>query len=111
VSIGACANEVWACGQPGSGMDALLRNVCNRLGHFEPDIRHRSDDGLILSALVASGRAVALLPPLLVSPARRPLPWLTAPCATPQPFSPKASRGSVLPGRRDENGFGSGATC
>ena len=67
VRIGACENEVWACGQPGSGMDALLRNVCNRLGHFEPDIRHRSDDGLILSALVASGRTVALLPALLVS--------------------------------------------
>jgi hypothetical protein len=46
-------------------LDAVVRNVCNRLGGFEPDIRHRSDDGLVLSALVASGRAVALLPALL----------------------------------------------
>jgi LysR substrate binding domain len=45
----------------------VVRNVCNRLGGFEPDVRHRSDDGLVLSALVASGRAVALLPALLTA--------------------------------------------
>jgi DNA-binding transcriptional LysR family regulator len=45
----------------------VVRNVCNRLGAFEPDVRHRSDDGLVLSALVASGRAVALLPALLTA--------------------------------------------
>jgi DNA-binding transcriptional LysR family regulator len=43
----------------------VLRNVCNRLGGYEPDIRHRSDDALVLSALVASGRAITLLPALL----------------------------------------------
>jgi hypothetical protein len=41
--------------------------VCNRLGGYERDVRHRSDDGLVLSALVASGRAVALLPALLTT--------------------------------------------
>jgi DNA-binding transcriptional LysR family regulator len=45
----------------------VVRSVCNRLGGFEPDIRHLSDDGLVLSALVASGRAVALLPALLTA--------------------------------------------
>jgi DNA-binding transcriptional LysR family regulator len=30
-------------------------------------VRHRTDDGLLLSALVASGRAVALLPALLTA--------------------------------------------
>lgn len=38
-----------------------------RLGDFDPDVRHRTDDGLVLSALVASGRAVALLPALLAT--------------------------------------------
>jgi DNA-binding transcriptional LysR family regulator len=45
----------------------VVRNVCNRLGGYEPDVRHRSDDGLVLSALVASGRAVTLLPALLAT--------------------------------------------
>ena len=57
----------WASGHRGTGLDAVVRNVCNRLGGYEPHIRHRSDDGLVLSALVASGRAVALLPALLAT--------------------------------------------
>jgi DNA-binding transcriptional LysR family regulator len=44
-----------------------VHNVCNRLGDFDPDVGHRTDDGLVLSALVASGRAVALLPALLAT--------------------------------------------
>lgn len=62
ISLAACEGEAWAAGHPGTGLDAVVRNVGNRVGGFEPDIRHRSDDGLVLSALVASGRAVALLP-------------------------------------------------
>jgi DNA-binding transcriptional LysR family regulator len=67
VRLAACERTAWASGHRGTGLDAVVRNVCNRLGGFEPDIRHRSDDGLVLSALVASGRAVALLPALLAS--------------------------------------------
>jgi DNA-binding transcriptional LysR family regulator len=65
--IAALEHAAWATGHRASGgaLDALVRNVCNRLGGFEPDVRHRSDDGLVISALVASGRAVALLPALL----------------------------------------------
>jgi DNA-binding transcriptional LysR family regulator len=65
--LGACETAVWASGHVGTGLDAVVRNVCNRLGGFEPDVRHRSDDALVLSALVASGRAVALLPALLAA--------------------------------------------
>jgi DNA-binding transcriptional LysR family regulator len=65
IRLAACEHEPWAAGHRGTGLDAVVRNVCNRLGGFEPDIRHRSDDGLVLSALVASGRAVTLLPALL----------------------------------------------
>jgi len=67
IRIAACTDAAWAGGHRGTGLDAVLRNVCNRLGGFEPDVRHRSDDGLVLSALVASGRAVALLPALLTT--------------------------------------------
>jgi DNA-binding transcriptional LysR family regulator len=67
VRLAACEHAAWASGHRGTGLDAVVRNVCNRLGGFEPDIRHRSDDGLVLSALVASGRAVALLPALLAT--------------------------------------------
>jgi len=74
VRLAACADAAWASGHRGTGLDAVLRNICNRLGGFEPDVRHRTDDGLLLSALVASGRAVALLPALLTAD----MPHLTA---------------------------------
>ena len=67
IRLAALEHAAWASGHRGTGHDAVVRNVCNRLGGFEPDIRHRSDDGLVLSALVASGRAVALLPALLAT--------------------------------------------
>src|SRR5215207_2318828 len=67
IRLAACEHAAWATGHRGTGLDAVVRNVCNRLGGFEPDVRHRSDDGLVLSALVASGRAVALLPALLTT--------------------------------------------
>jgi DNA-binding transcriptional LysR family regulator len=65
LSISRCEHAVWAAGHRGTGLDAVIRNVCNRLGGYEPDIRHRSDDGLVLGAIVASGRAITLLPALL----------------------------------------------
>jgi DNA-binding transcriptional LysR family regulator len=67
VRLAACEHDVWAAGHRGTGLDAVVRNVCNRVGGFEPDIQHRSDDGLVLGALVASGRAVTLLPALLTT--------------------------------------------
>jgi DNA-binding transcriptional LysR family regulator len=67
VRLGATEHDVWAAGHRGTGLDAVVHNVCNRLGDFDPDVRHRTDDGLVLSALVASGRAVALLPALLAT--------------------------------------------
>ena len=67
VSLASCERQVWATSHVGSGLEAAVRNVCNRLGRYEPDIRHRSDDALVLAALVASGRVVALLPALLTT--------------------------------------------
>jgi LysR substrate binding domain len=67
VRLASCEHAAWATGHHGTGIDAVLRNVCNRLGGFEPDVRHRSDDALVMSALVASGRAAALLPALVTT--------------------------------------------
>ena len=67
VRLAALEHEAWATGHAATGLDAVVRNVCNRLGGYEPDIHHRSDDGLVLSALVASGRAVTLLPAMLTA--------------------------------------------
>ena len=74
IRLQTCEHDVWGAGHRGAGLDALTRNVCNRVGGFEPDVRHRSDDALILSALVASGRAVTFLPALLATA----LPQITA---------------------------------
>jgi DNA-binding transcriptional LysR family regulator len=62
VRLAALENAIWATGRPGTGLEAFLRNICNRIAGYEPDIGHRSDDAIVLSALVEAGRAVALLP-------------------------------------------------
>ncbi|MBV9920480.1 MAG: LysR family transcriptional regulator [Pseudonocardia sp.] len=67
IHLTAFTHDIWAASHHATGLHALIRNVCNRLGGFEPDIRHRSDDALVLSALVASGRAVTFLPALLAA--------------------------------------------
>jgi DNA-binding transcriptional LysR family regulator len=59
------ADAAWAAGYPATGHGALVENVCNRLGGYAPDIRHRTDDALILRALVSSGRAVTILSALV----------------------------------------------
>jgi DNA-binding transcriptional LysR family regulator len=59
------AGAPWAAGHVGTGHGAVVDNVCNRLGGYAPDIRHRTDDVMILRALVSSGRAVTLLPALI----------------------------------------------
>jgi hypothetical protein len=60
-------DATWATGHPGTGIDAFLRNACNRMAGYEPTIRHRSDDATVVSAIVGSGRAVALLPALFAT--------------------------------------------
>lgn len=67
VPLADVEHAVWAAGRPGTGHAATVDHLCNRLGDFAPDIRHRTDDGLILRALVASGQAVTILPALLAS--------------------------------------------
>lgn len=62
VPLAVLAGERWATGYPDGGMAALVRRVCNQHGGFEPDVRHETNELMILLALVAAGHAVTLLP-------------------------------------------------
>src|SRR5204863_348048 len=62
--LAAHAGDRWATGYPGGGMAALVRRVCNQHGGFEPDVRHETNELMMLLSLVAAGHAVTLLPEL-----------------------------------------------
>jgi len=65
VPLAALRDEPWAVGRAGTHYAELAIRACRALGGFEPDVRHRSTDLLILLALVAAGQAVTLLPDLV----------------------------------------------
>jgi DNA-binding transcriptional LysR family regulator len=67
IALAAVEHAAWAAGQPGTGHAAVVEHLCNRLGGYAPDVRHRTDDALILRALVASGQAVTVLPALIAT--------------------------------------------
>ena len=63
--LAALRDEPWAIGKDDSHYGELTIRACRALGGFEPDVRHRSNDLLMLLALVANGQAVTLLPDLV----------------------------------------------
>src|SRR4051795_1955695 len=65
VPLAALRDEPWAAGKADGDYAALTVRVCRTMGGFEPEIRHRSNDLMILLALVAAGQAVTLLPDLV----------------------------------------------
>ena len=67
VPLAELAGAAWATGDPGGGMAALMRRVCNAHGGFEPDIRHHTNELTMLLALVARGQAMTLLPELALA--------------------------------------------
>jgi DNA-binding transcriptional LysR family regulator len=67
VPLAALADEAWAGTQPGTGHRERHVLACRRLGGYEPDIRHASDDFLILLELVRTVGACALLPELVLA--------------------------------------------
>jgi DNA-binding transcriptional LysR family regulator len=66
VPLARLADAGWAACQPGTGHREMLIGTCRRLGGFEPDVRHASDDFLILFELVRAAGACALLPDLVL---------------------------------------------
>jgi DNA-binding transcriptional LysR family regulator len=65
VPLAALRDDAWAVGKDDSHYGELTIRACRALGGFEPDVRHRSNDLLMLLALVANGQAVTLLPDLV----------------------------------------------
>jgi len=58
------AGEAWITAPRGMGWEEMTSRTCRLLGGFDPDIRHRSNDAAIITALVAGGLAVAIFPEL-----------------------------------------------
>ena len=71
VPLAELAGETWTTGHPGTAWEEITNRTCRRLGAFDPDIRHRTNDSVTSLALVADGQAVTLLP-RLVGPAAQP---------------------------------------
>jgi DNA-binding transcriptional LysR family regulator len=65
VALRSLKDVPWATGKDDSAFAELTIRACRALGGFEPDVRHRSNDLLMLLALVAGGQAVTLLPDLV----------------------------------------------
>jgi len=65
VPLAALREQPWAVGKADSHWGEMTIRACRALGRFEPIVRHRSNDLLMLLALVAHGQAVALLPDLV----------------------------------------------
>jgi DNA-binding transcriptional LysR family regulator len=66
VPLARLRDQPWAACQPGTGHREMQIRTCRQLGGFEPDLRHSSDDFLILLELVRITGACALLPELVL---------------------------------------------
>ena len=49
VPLAELAAEAWASGHPAMGWEEMTQRTCRGLGGFEPDIRHRANDGTVAS--------------------------------------------------------------
>jgi DNA-binding transcriptional LysR family regulator len=55
---------VWATARAGTAYADMFARLCRSVGGFEPDVRYRVNDMQLLVALVAAGRAAAIVPAL-----------------------------------------------
>jgi DNA-binding transcriptional LysR family regulator len=69
VALAALRDDAWVASPADTGLHALVVGACRRLGGYEPDLRHRSNDADVLLDLVRTTGAVALLPALTLPPA------------------------------------------
>ncbi|MFI7311660.1 LysR substrate-binding domain-containing protein [Streptomyces hygroscopicus] len=67
VNLAACAEETWAGDRPRSYMAELTVRLCRESG-FEPRVACRFSNYLLALRHVESGRSIALLPALAVTP-------------------------------------------
>jgi DNA-binding transcriptional LysR family regulator len=67
VPIAQLADAVFISGPAGAGWAEMTLSACRELGGFDPQVRHRTNDGIVTQHLVARGIGVALLPDLVTS--------------------------------------------
>lgn len=67
VRMADLAGSPWVTGHVGTNHADLLERTCAELGGFRPDVRYRSNDLLIIFAMVARGGAVCLVPDLALA--------------------------------------------
>jgi DNA-binding transcriptional LysR family regulator len=71
VPLSELAGEVWTTGHRGMAWQEMTDRACRRLGGFDPNVRHHTNDSVVSLGLVAQGLAVTLLPDL-VAPGAHP---------------------------------------
>lgn len=67
VRMADLAGCTWATGHVGTNHADLLERTCVELGGFRPDVRFRSNDLMVIFAMVAQGGAVCLVPDLALA--------------------------------------------
>ena len=64
VALAGLAESTWATARAGTAYADMFDRLCRSVGGFEPDVRYRVNDLRLLLALVATGRAAAIVPAL-----------------------------------------------
>jgi DNA-binding transcriptional LysR family regulator len=64
VALADLAETTWATARTGTAYADMFDRLCRSVGGFEPDVRYRVNDMQLLLALVAGGRAAAMVPAL-----------------------------------------------
>jgi DNA-binding transcriptional LysR family regulator len=64
VALADLADATWATARAGTAYADMFERLCRSVGGFEPDVRYRVNDLRLLLALVADGRAAAMVPAL-----------------------------------------------
>ncbi|QXJ22031.1 LysR family transcriptional regulator [Actinomadura graeca] len=67
VRMSELAGQPWVTGHVGTNHADLLERTCVELGGFRPSVRYRSNDMLVILAMVARGGAACLLPDLALA--------------------------------------------
>lgn len=61
------ADCAWATGHVGTNHADLLERTCVELGGFRPDVRYRTNDLLVIFAMIAQGDAIGIIPDLALA--------------------------------------------
>jgi DNA-binding transcriptional LysR family regulator len=67
VSLAELRDAPWISGPARQGWHEMTLHACRELGGFDPQVRHRTNDGIVTQHLVARGIGVAMLPDLVTS--------------------------------------------